>query len=173
MRFLAESGAAALEPDEAMLQAHLDENADRFTQPVRIAFEQIILPQDRNPEALIALLEDGADPASLGPASLLPPAFSMTPAPVVDRTFGEGFSMALQDLPVGRWQGPVKSGYGLHIVRVTDRVEATLPPLSDIRGRVEAEWRATQMEEMRESFGQALLTRYQVSLPDAEQVLGQ
>lgn len=171
MRFLAESGAAVLKPDEAMLQAYLDENPDRFMQPARIAFEQIFLPQDRNAAEIIALLQDGADPSTLSPGSLLPASFPMTPAPVIDRTFGEGFDRVLLDLPIGQWQGPVESGYGLHFVRVANRAEAAVPPLSEIRDRVEAAWRAAQMEAMRESFGQALLERYAVSLPKAEEVL--
>ena len=97
----------------------------------------------------------------------------MTSAPIIDRTFGEGFHAALVDLSVGRWHGPVRSGYGQHFVRVTDRSDAALPPLSEIRGRVEAEWRAAQEQEMRESFSRALLDRYSVTLPDAEEVLNQ
>lgn len=173
MQFLAESGAAILEPDEAMLQAYLEQNSDRFNQPARIALEQIVVPGDRDASETLALLENGADPATLGPATLLPPSFPMTPAPVIDRTFGEGFHEALADLPVGQWQGPVESGYGLHIVRVIERRDAALPPLSEIRDRVEAEWLASEMEKMRESFGKALLDRYTVSLPDAEEVLSQ
>jgi hypothetical protein len=173
MQFLAESGATALEPDEAMLQAYLDANPDRFAQPSRIAFEQIFLPRDRDASEILALLQDGADPSTLGTSSLLPPSFPMTPAPVIDRTFGAAFHGMLVELPIGQWQGPVKSGYGLHLVRVTDRSEATVPQLSEIRDRVEAEWLASEMTKMRESFGQALLERYTVDLPDAGEVLSQ
>jgi hypothetical protein len=173
MQFLAESGAAVLEPDEAMLQAYLDQNLDRFAQPSRIAFEQIFLPRDWDESEILALLEDGADPSALGTTSLLPPSFPMTPTPVIDRTFGGQFHQTLVDLPVGRWKGPVKSGYGLHLVRVTDRSEAAVPPLSEVRDRVEAEWLASEMTKMRESFSQALLERYKVNLPDAEEVLSQ
>lgn len=173
MQFLAESGAAMLEPDEAMLQTYLEQNPDRFNQPARIALEQIFVPGDRDASELLALLENGGDPATLGPATLLPPSFPMTPAPVIDRTFGEGFHEALADLPVGQWQGPIESGYGLHLVRVIERRDAALPPLSETRDRVEAEWLASEMKKMRESFGQALLDRYTVSLPDAEEVLSQ
>lgn len=171
MKFLAESGAAMVEPDEAMLQTYLDQYAERFTQPARMALEQIVVPGDRDASELLALLKNGVDPAPLGSASLLPRSFPMTPAPVIDRTFGDGFHEALATLPVGQWQGPVESGYGLHLVRVIERMDAILPPLSEIRDRVEAEWRATETKKLRESFGQALLDRYTVSLPNAEEVL--
>ena len=38
------------------------------------------------------------------------------------------------------WQGPVESGLGLHLVKITERVEGSLPELADIRPIVEREW---------------------------------
>lgn len=175
MQFLAESGAALLEPDDATLQAYLDNNPDGFLPPASIAFEHLLLPNEQ-PEAIAEIrngLENGADPAALAPPSLLPGTFTMTPAPVVERTFGTGFHAALAALPVGDWQGPVKSGYGWHLVRITEKSEPLLPPLSEIRDRVEAEWRAAKSKELQESFGEALLERYSINLPRVEEVLGQ
>lgn len=171
MRFLAESSAAALEADDTMLQSYLNAHPDLFMQPARLAFEQVILASDQDASEVFELLNDGADPATLGTSSLLPPSFPMSPAPVIDQTFGAGFHAALKDLPIGDWQGPVRSSYGQHLVVLTDRADPVLPPLSEIRARVEAEWRASKMAKIRESFGERLLTRYTVSLPDAEELL--
>jgi len=171
MQFVAESGAASLTPNDAELQVFLEENAERFTQPARVAFEQVVLPQDADATDLIKQLENGADPSTLGSVSLLPYIFPMTPSPVIERTFGNGFHVGLAELPVGRWDGPIQSGYGQHLVRVTERTDATFPPLSEIGDQVESEWRASEMRDMRESFAEALLDRYSVTLPDAAEVL--
>ena len=173
MQFVAEAGAAALKPDDAELQSYLRENPDRFMKPARIAFDQLLLPNNQ-PELvkqIRARLANGADPKTLGSPSLLPGSVAMTSAPIVERTFGTGFHEALAALPVGDWSGPVQSGYGWHLVRITDKSEPSLPPLSDIRDRVETEWRAAKTREVRENFGQALLKRYSVNLPRAEEVL--
>jgi hypothetical protein len=175
MQFLAESGAAAEQPDDAALQAFLDENPERFRQPARLAFSQVLLPPDRaeqTPE-IWAALENGADPATLGKANLLPATVPMAPLPAINRTFGTGFGESLTALPEGRWEGPVKSSYGLHLVRVNRRTDASLPPLSQIRDRVEAEWRAARARDMRATFEDALLARYTITLPTAEEVLAQ
>ena len=33
--------------------------------------------------------------------------------------FGDDFAGAVVALPVGDWQGPISSGFGLHLVKVT------------------------------------------------------
>jgi hypothetical protein len=40
---------------------------------------------------------------------------------------------ALRDVEAGAWSGPLASGYGLHLVLVTDRVEARNPGLDEVR----------------------------------------
>lgn len=175
MQFLAESGAAVLEPDDNELQSFLDNDTERFLNPARIAFDQILLSEDGQthvPEILL-LLNGGADAADLGETTLLPSSLPLTPAPNVDRIFGEGFGGALAGLPSGAWQGPVKSAYGAHLVRVTDRTDAIVPALSEIRQRVEAEWRAAKAREQQEAFDEAMLARYSVDLPSVAEVLAE
>ncbi|MFV0475298.1 MAG: peptidyl-prolyl cis-trans isomerase [Pikeienuella sp.] len=172
MRFLAESGAAALIPDDQALQAHLDANIERFETPARFAFEQVLLPEgDDGIEAAAAALRGGANPAGLGKSNMLPARIPPTPAPVIDQMFGKGFHEALAELPLGDWRGPVQGGYGLHMVRLTERSEAVPPPLAEVRSRVEEDWRAARAREMREAFGQDLLDRYKVALPAAAEIL--
>ncbi|MGR3490396.1 MULTISPECIES: peptidylprolyl isomerase [Paracoccaceae] len=175
MGFIAESGAAVLEPDDATLRGWLDANADRFRRPMRLAFDQVLLGPGTTTEDVAQIRESlagGADPAEAGQASLLPPALPLTPSPVIDRSFGSGFSDRLADFPRGTWSGPVESAYGPHLVRVTAVEPASMPPLDEIRAQVEGEWRAEQARQMRESFGEALLERYTLHLPEPAEVLG-
>ena len=50
--------------------------------------------------------------------------------------FGDSFARALERAPLGHWEGPIQSGYGPHLVRVSARTPAGLPPLSEIRDAV-------------------------------------
>ena len=63
-----------------------------------------------------------------------------------------------------RWSGPYESEYGLHLVRVTERTPAHLPPLAEIRALVEREWRNERREQANERFYQALRERYSVEI---------
>jgi hypothetical protein len=174
MEFLAESDAARLEPSDADLQAFLDANADRFAKPLRLSFEQILLPSGAGEEdvaATLAELRQGARPSEIGATNLLPPRLDEMAVVAIDRVFGVGFGDALAGQPLGHWSGPIRSGYGQHLVRVSERSEAALPSLSDIRERVEAEWRSVRARDSRDAFSDSLLGRYSITLPDASAVL--
>ena len=173
MRFLADSGASSLVPNDADLQAYLDANRDLFQIPAKAAFSQIFLASDTQEEttAILASLERGMDPAELGEANLLPKSIPLTSAHVIDSQFGPGFHAGIADLPLNQWQGPVKSTYGWHLVKIAERTGAKLPELSDIRDKVEGEWRREKVMEMRAAFGKALLERYTVILPSSAEVL--
>lgn len=172
MDFIAESGASALVADDATLQAHLEAHADRFETPGRLAFEQVLLPE-RQPDAerILRDLENGADPAALSSAALLPTRLPMTATTAIDRMFGTGFAATIAEVAGIGWSGPVQSGYGQHLVRVTERAPAELPELSAIRTEVEQDWRAARARDLKERFGKALLERYEVTLPPADEVL--
>ncbi|MFC3616461.1 peptidyl-prolyl cis-trans isomerase [Lutimaribacter marinistellae] len=176
MEFLTESGAEAVQPDDATLQEHLEENSDKFTLPGLIAFEQVLLAETADDDAIRTArdeLSKGIFPERYTRASLLPTSIRLSPRRVVDGTFGTGFFETLEGYPVGDWAGPLESSYGMHLVRVKDRREGRLPELADIRGRVEQDWRVAFTEELRLERYRALLTRYEVERPNAAEVLGQ
>ena len=87
----------------------------------------------------------------------------------VDRGFGNGFAAALADLPLGRWSGPVESGYGLHLVLIRERQPGSLPALAEVREVVEREWRNARRQEATETFYRGLRERYVVSVQRLEE----
>ena len=176
MEFLTESGAGAVNPEDATLQAHLEANRDRFVEPPLIAFEQVLLPDGTDggdAAAILARLREGDDPGTYARSTMLPSTVRPSPPRAVDGTFGMGVFDVLAALSVGEWSGPVDTAFGSHLVRVTELREGRLPPLEEIRDRVESDWRAGIAVELREGRFEALLSRYVVDRPDAAVVLGQ
>jgi hypothetical protein len=174
MEFLTESGAGATEPDDATLLAHVESHPDRFAQPALVAFEQILLAEgiaEAEATAVAAQLNLGGDPGEAARPTLLPPDLPLAPEQVIDGSFGPGFFEGLAALPVGVWSGPVTTALGVHLVRVTERREPQVPPLAEIRERVERDWRASLAERLREGRYEALLSRYEVTRPEAALVL--
>jgi hypothetical protein len=174
MEFLTESGAEALAPDEATLNAHLAAHPERFEETPLVAFEQVLLDDSVAPDQvarLAAQLDSGIDPGPAARPTLLPGVVRPSPVQVVDNAFGPGFFAALAALPPGQWSGPVETSFGRHLVRVTERRKARLPPLAQIRAEVEQDWRAGATARLRDERFQALLGRYEVVRPDPATVL--
>jgi hypothetical protein len=76
--------------------------------------------------------------------------------------FGADFASSLLDLKTGEWSGPVRSGYGLHLVRVSASEAAGPVALADIRPVVEREWRNAQRKAGAEAQYQQLRAGYKI-----------
>ena len=172
MQFISDDVATRTEPTEAELRAFLAEHADRFRSPSRISFTQVYLSPDRRGEdvwsdaerLLVALNTGQSDPAESGDPFLLEQDYRDLGAPDVERLLGQAFAAGVVELPVGRWAGPVESGYGLHLVFVHERTPARLPDLAEVRDAVTREWRAARREEANRAFYEALRARYEVTV---------
>ena len=163
--------AASATPTEADLAAYLAANPDKFRRPPRISFAQVYFdtarttPQDF--AAAKAAILGGADPAGFGQATLLPAQMQAAPEDLVARDFGSDFATALLTLPEGVWTGPVRSGLGVHLVRVTARVPAELPPLAQVRAEVAREWEADRRRAALEADYARLRAEYDVVVEGA------
>lgn len=163
-------------PTEEQLSAYLEEQAEYFRIEPRVSFQQLYLNPDRraDPEAdarrLLPSLEAGADPTALGDSSLLPFEMTLASTREIARSFGQDFAAELSRIQPGGWQGPVFSGLGAHVVRVTGREEGRLPELLEVRPVVEREWLARRRQELKDLTYSRLLDGYEVivELPDTD-----
>ncbi len=165
MESLAVAGAEAAVPSDAELQALLDKDPARYALDPRTSFEQVYLgadiPQARTAaDAKLAQLRTGiavnAVPAPL-PAQL-----DQSGASEIAATFGDEFTLALRTLPQGQWSGPVASGLGLHLVRVTARSAPEKPSIASVRQRLENDWRAAAVAKAQDSAYAAIARGYDV-----------
>ena len=80
--------------------------------------------------------------------------------------FGDKFADKVLEIEPGKWSGPIKSGYGMHVVLVTGR-EASDPPAFDmVRDRVLAEWRRDNEKKVARDYLARLRERYGVELDE-------
>lgn len=168
MTFLTTSVAQSMLPEDGILIAHMQANRDRFSMPGMLAFDQIGLSDEADAGAALVALNRGADLQEIGARSLLPPGMPLSSARAIDAVFGRNFYAALIDLPAGVWAGPVQSGYGAHLVRVTDRKESVLPPFDSIRDQVLADWRREQADALTAAQLDAFRESYEIEIPAPE-----
>lgn len=168
---IAEEALAADAPTEAQLGEFLAANADRFRRPPRLSFEQVPLDGslagsqlDTEVASIREALARGTDPDTLGATSLLPRRFDGLPLDLVARDFGSGFAERLQALRAGEWGGPMRSGFGAHLVRVTAIVPSELPPLEAVRTEVAREWEVQRRTRSADDSYRRMRARYTVTI---------
>lgn len=152
----------AREPTDADLEAYLKAHPERFVAPPVVTFEQILLPDAEAAAAARAALAGGAEASAVGKPTLLPGRVDAMAVDLVGRAFGDRFAAALVVLPVGEWQGPVASGYGVHLVRIVTRSEPVTPALGEVRDAVRREWENAERLAARAARMERLRARYDV-----------
>ncbi len=170
--FGADDGADAAPPTDAQLQAWLDAHADRYRREPRITLRQVDLSPERHPGTLEAdarkrlaqLAQAGPDARieGLGDSRLLPADMTRLPHGDLARDFGEPFAEAVMKAEPGRWIGPLRSGYGLHLVLVREREEALVAPLEQVRAQVARDFAADRRRRALDERYATLLGRYRV-----------
>ena len=66
------------------------------------------------------------------------------------------------ELEPGVWQGPVESGYGVHLVFIDERRDGRLPELDEARDTVLRELDNIRRVKAIETFYREMLERYEV-----------
>jgi hypothetical protein len=174
MEFLADDLASAGEPTDQELADYLDNHAEEFKEEARFTFRQVYLDPEKHGGRLeadtAALLNElrradpSADVTRLGDRLMLPPEFHQEMRSAVAAQFGQAFAQALDTLTPGQWAGPIRSGYGLHLVYLADRQDARMPALDEVRSRVKRQFDYARREKSNRQFMENLLKHYQVSV---------
>lgn len=167
-------GAEEVEPGDQELQAYLNAHRHLFAVEQRFTFRHIYLDPKRHENTLAADAErmlkalnapDGSlDASGLGDPTTLPLEFDGASASGIKNSLGNEFVKALIGIAPGPWSGPVESGYGMHLVQVSQRIEPRTPALAEVREAVKREWQLTRRAEAIEKKYRDLLQRYAVTI---------
>ena len=172
LEFLVEDTVTIAPPTDAELQAWLEAHPEQFQLEPEVAFRQVFLDPERRratlQEDVRRLRRDlsAAGPdvpiETLGDSRMLPIDVPRSSRSNVARQFGDSFADAVVAAERGRWVGPIESGYGQHLVYVSDRLEPRLPLLPEVRQLVEREVLAERRKRELAAMYRELLTRYRV-----------
>jgi peptidyl-prolyl cis-trans isomerase C len=169
MEFLSEDLATAVEPTEEELRSFLEAEPERFRVPARSTFSHVYVSRDRRGDAaardaeqILEALRNGADPAMAGDTFMLQARYAARSEAEIAQLFGTAFAARVVQLEPGPWQGPVASGYGLHLVRVEERIAERMPDLSEVRAAVRNELLARRRRQANQALVAGLRERYEI-----------
>jgi PPIC-type PPIASE domain len=174
LEFLAADSVDATPPTDAELQAWLSAHSDTFRTEAEVVFRQVYL----NPERRRASLEVDAgrllarlsaagpdvDITALGDPLMLSREVGRSPRSDVVRQFGDEFADGIMKVTPGRWEGPLTSGFGLHLVFVRERSQGHMPTLAEARPLVEREFLSARRTRELAAMYERMLERYRVTM---------
>lgn len=166
MEFLVQDTARLAEPGEDELRQVYAAHRDNYTTPVHISFHQIYFKHEAGARQGLKALQT-ADTSDAGDPILLERQYIRTDLETVTSLFGPNFAERVFTLESGPWQGPIESGYGFHLVRISERVPAEPRPFEEVRNQVVNEWHRSQQAKIQAQFFSELLKKYDIIVDES------
>jgi peptidyl-prolyl cis-trans isomerase C len=177
LEFLAKDLVALTPPTEEELQTYFDAHQERYQEPALYTFTQVFIDPDKRGDTtlddaeaikatLIAKGDAIEDAGALGDDFMLQNYYPQKDAVEIQKLFGSGFTESLVELSPGQWHGPVLSGYGVHLVYVSNVSEPPAPDFAELRERVVQDWTTDRGEELNDKFYANLREQYTVVIEE-------
>jgi hypothetical protein len=171
---VAEGLVAHAEPADGELREWLEAHPTASQAEARVTFSQVYLDPERRGDALardatalLARLDHGEsdiDVTTLGDRFLLGHVFKSMALGDLSTRFGPEFAAHVAGLEPGRWHGPIRSGFGAHLVYVHDRAESRPYAFEEVREAARLDWERARRTEATDKFYEAMLQRYHVTI---------
>ena len=179
MRFALGAAAPRVAPSDDELRAFVASRPHRYRIPARVRISHVYLSRDRRGAALEAdaraLLErirlEGAAPQDardLGDPFDYSPELALESERQIANRLGATFARDVMDLEPARWQGPIESAYGLHLVWLHEHQPAREPDLEAVRRSALSSLQAERDAEALEAELALLRGRYAIDLSALE-----
>ncbi|MBT3866884.1 MAG: peptidyl-prolyl cis-trans isomerase [Gammaproteobacteria bacterium] len=175
LSFILEDTAALLDPDDEELTIYMGAHAEQFRIQSAVSFRQVYLSTDTRSDVnadakqILSRLRAGENPLSLGDRIMLKDTYILASRDDIKRRFGEGFAQQLLTLAPGDWIGPLKSGFGGHLVLITEIRPGRMPPLSEVKEKVKSEWLHSRTAELKQDTFRKLLENYEVVIQESKE----
>jgi len=172
MEFLSNDLAELNQPDESALNKYFLDNQEKYELPARVSFTHIYFSLDKRGAKVVEDAERVLSGLDLPRAPELGDTFMMqydfvqeTPFEV-ERLFGKGFTEQLFKSDINSWQGPIESGYGLHLVRISEKVDSRMPELASVIGKVRTDLMFERRQKMNKEIYERFKERYEIVVED-------
>ncbi|MEH0155914.1 peptidylprolyl isomerase [Limibacter armeniacum] len=74
------------------------------------------------------------------------------------------FAQSINDLETGKWEGPISSGFGEHLVYITAKEAPQIPKLNTIKNQITRDWYYEQEQNIYASILEELKKKYKIKI---------
>lgn len=149
------------------LEVFFLDNAADYAEPARFSFEHRYFSNDRREDALQDAETAKYSETIIGDLFVLQRSYTGRSASELADLFGRDFTASLASLDPGSpdlWQGPIRSPYGWHLIRLTERTAPRNPPFGQVSDAVLRDFLQQRRLQANEAFYQQLRSRYKIQM---------
>lgn len=156
----------AVTVNEDDMKSFYDENKDKFVRPMTVTASHILVDTEEKADEIHAELEGGKDFAEA--------AKEFSSCPSKDRggdlgPFGKGqmvpeFEEAAFAMEIGKVSSPVKTQFGYHIIKLTDKTEEGTSSYDEVKAQIEQQLVVMQQNEVYFKKVDELKSKYTVEI---------
>ena len=161
------------EVDDSVLLEFYEKKATDYMRAARLSFRHIYFNPDYRGERLLdeanaalqTLQSTGAGLQAsddMGDRFMLEAQFHQVSTIEIARVFGSEFADSIATLTPGGWQGPIRSGYGVHLVIIYEREAAGRHAFAEVRERVKTDYLFELRQRRNEAVLEKLKSRYEI-----------
>ncbi|RTZ48018.1 peptidyl-prolyl cis-trans isomerase [Candidimonas sp. SYP-B2681] len=181
MEFLVRDTLQQSEPSDEELHSLYATKLERFQIPARISFSHVYFNLDRRGEraqadartvlSQLSQSETAINLSDFGDRFLGQYDFDAVDEQTVASILGPEFARQVFTFETGTWQGPIKSGQGLHLVHVTDKQAARPKEYSAVKKELTSLWQQQRSQEGLELYFADLRKKYNVEVDESVETL--
>jgi len=162
-------------PSERQLREYYRANQEDYRRPAKATFTHVFIGFDRRDSAtaeriaselLSALRQQRVafeQSGRFGERFLYNRNYAERSDAEIIGHFGDAFAQQLFALPsIDDWQGPIRSDYGYHLVRVNKRTASAIPPFEQVVGAVLGDTQRQQQRQVKRDSIAAMMSHYRV-----------
>jgi hypothetical protein len=179
MDFLIADLTLPAKPAEEALRAYYRDNEERYLEPLRVSFTHVYFSPDQRGDrvrmearaalaTLRSLQADASHAAEYGDRLTLRARYDNTSIDAIARDFGKDFAAGLGQLALRRWEGPIASGYGMHLVYVSGMEAERLRSFEEARQQIQNDYLFDLRRETNDIAYRKLREGYEIVVEDGD-----
>jgi len=172
MQFLSNDIAALTEPTNDVLKSYYEKNSDKYLTPVIYSLYQITFSPDKrednykDADVQLKQFPDATFNEMKNKGDILPFSyyFEDINANELGLQLGSKFPSTLEDQKLNKWVGPIPSGFGYHLVYITNKTEPQLPDFDLIKKDILRDYEYDNQKEINELIYIELKKKYDIQI---------
>ena len=172
MKFLSNDIASIREPTDQELEQYYKDHTDKYLTPYTYTLYQIIFSPDKRKNNYKDAVETLAqfpnatfdEMKNWGDKLPFPYHYDDISADELALQLGSKFPEAIKKENINKWIGPIPSGFGYHVVYITEKINPQLPSIDIIKKDIIRDYEYDHQKEVNELIYKELKKKYDIEI---------